>query len=228
MTRSLFRAALAAGAALAFALPAQAEVTESSDSHFVTRHAVEIAAQPGDAWLALIAPADWWADSHTWSADAANLTLTPRAGACFCEVIPAEDNGDTAGLEGSAQHMTVVQAVPRKVLRMRGALGPLQSEPVDGVLTITMQAIEGEDGETIGTRMVWEYVVGGTMRFEVAEISKAVDGVIGQQALGLAEALGGMIAEEEVEEEPSAFDSAFGPTGEESGETPVTGLPEGR
>ena len=117
---------------------------------------------------------------------------------------------------------------------MRGALGPLQSEPVDGVLTITMQPIEGADGEdeeATGTRIVWEYVVGGTMRFEVPQIAKAVDGVIGQQALGLAETLGGPLAassrtdeepeEAEEAEGPSAFDSAFGdgvadPEGEEA------------
>ncbi len=211
MIRSFSGAATALVFATALAVPAQAEVTETSDSHFVVRHAVDIAAEPKDAWLALIAPGDWWDDSHTWSADASNLTLTPQAGGCFCERMPAEDEGETMGLEGSVQHMMVVQAVPRKVLRMRGALGPLQSEPVDGVLTITMQEVEDEDGEVTGTRMVWEYVVGGTMRFEVPTISKAVDGVIGQQAMGLAETLGGPLAEEEEEEAPSAFDSAFGP-----------------
>ena len=222
-------AAMAIAALSVQAAPALAEVTESSDSHFVTRHAVDVAAEPGDAWLALISPGDWWNDSHTWSADASNLTLTPQAGGCFCETIPAEDGENSFGLEGSVQHMVVVQAVPQKVLRMRGALGPLQSEPVDGVMTITMQPIigDGADGDVSGTRIVWEYVVGGTMRFEVPNISKAVDGVVGQQALGLAQALGGPLgAEEETEKGPSAFDQAFGldakdpaPVDEDAGET---------
>lgn len=217
MIRFIRTAALALAASTCLVSPAQAEVTESSDSHFVTRYAVEVAAPPKEVWLALIAPGDWWNDSHTWSTDASNMSLTPQAGGCFCETIPAEDGVTTYGLEGSVQHMVVVQAVPRKVLRMRGALGPLQSEPVDGVMTITMQEIEDEDGEARGTRIVWEYVVGGTMRFEIPQISKAVDGVIGQQALGLAEALGGPIVEDE-EGEASAFDSAFGPDGDGEGE----------
>ncbi|MBB3035302.1 SRPBCC family protein [Alteriqipengyuania lutimaris] len=209
------RAALVACCAIcALGAPAGAEVTETSDSHFVTRHAVDVAVPPADAWLALISPADWWNDSHTWSADAANLALTPQAGGCFCETIPAEDGENASGLEGSVQHMSVLQAVPRKVLRMRGALGPLQSEPVDGVMTITLQPIEDDDGELAGTRIVWEYIVGGAMRFEIPQISKAVDGVIGQQALGLAEALGGPLGENA--EGPSAFDSAFGPASDDS------------
>lgn len=214
-----FASILLAGTAVA-TLPARAEVIETSDTHFVSRHAVDVAAEPKDVWLALIAPGDWWNDSHTWSADASNMVLTPQAGGCFCETIPAEDEGDTFGLEGSVQHMVVIQAVPRKVLRMRGGLGPLQSEPVDGVMTITLQPIEGaEDGEAAGTRIVWEYIVGGTMRYEVPQISKAVDAVIAQQALGLADALGGPIVKEEEESAPaSAFDEAFGPAG--SGDSP--------
>ena len=150
MIRPMRNAAIALCAASVLAAPAQAEVTESSDTHFVSRHSVDIGVQPKDAWLALIAPGDWWNDSHTWSADASNMRLTPQAGGCFCETIPAEDGAQTMGLEGSVQHMVVVQAVPRKVLRMRGGLGPLQSEPVDGVLTITLQPIEQAGDESEG------------------------------------------------------------------------------
>ncbi|MEL7691391.1 SRPBCC family protein [Citromicrobium bathyomarinum] len=230
----MIRTAMAVAALLATPIlmpaAAQAEVVEQSDTHFVVRSTLDIAAQPKDVWLALIAPGDWWNDRHTWSGDAANMTLTPQAGGCFCETIPAEDKGaDTFGLQGSVQHMVVVQAVPRKVLRMRGALGPLQSEPVDGVLTITLQPIEdpGKKGKVIGAQVVWEYVVGGTMRFEIDTISKAVDAVIGEQALGLAEAVGGVIEEADPEDEKSSkFDEAFGQAPDE--ETPVTGLGKGR
>ncbi|MBT46539.1 MAG: hypothetical protein CL806_04740 [Citromicrobium sp.] len=230
----MIRTAMAIAALLATPLlmpaAAQAEVIERSDTHFVVRSTLDIDAQPKDVWLALIAPGDWWSDKHTWSGDAANMTLTPQAGECFCETIPAKDDGENMfGLEGSVQHMVVIQAVPRKVLRMRGGLGPLQSEPVDGVLTITLQPIEAPDekGEVIGTQVVWEYVVGGTMRFEIDTISKAVDAVIGEQALGLAEAVGGVIEEAEPEAEKSSkFDEVFGPEPEE--ETPVTGLGKGR
>jgi hypothetical protein len=67
---------------------------------------------------------------------------------------------------------------------MVGALGPLQSEPVNGVLTIAISEVEG------GTRIVWEYNVGGQMRYEVPVIARAVDAVMGLQLAGLAKPLG--------------------------------------
>ena len=50
MIRSFSGAATALVFATALAVPAQAEVTETSDSHFVVRPAVDIAAAPKDAW----------------------------------------------------------------------------------------------------------------------------------------------------------------------------------
>ena len=38
--------------------------------------------------------------------------------------------------------MRVIQAYPEEPLRMVGALGPLQSEPVAGVLTIALTEVE--------------------------------------------------------------------------------------
>lgn len=182
----MMKSAIGAMALLAVAAPASAEVVQSSATHFVTRDSVTVKAAPKAAWLALITPGDWWADDHTWSGMAANLMLSPQGGGCFCERIPEKDSASEVGLAGSAHHMTVVMAEPMKVLRMRGGLGPLQSEPVDGVLTITMQA----DKASGGTRIVMEYVVGGHMRYEVPTISKAVDGVMSLQLGRLADKLG--------------------------------------
>lgn len=173
-------------AALIPAAPAAAEVVQSSAGHFVTRDTATVKAAPKAAWLTLIAPGDWWDDAHTWSGKAANMSIVPQGGGCFCERLPEKDSASEIGLSGSAQHMTVVMAEPMKVLRMRGALGPLQSEPVDGVLTITMQPEKASGG----TKIVWEYVVDGHMRFEVDKISKAVDGVMSQQLGHLADKLG--------------------------------------
>jgi hypothetical protein len=181
------RGMMAATAAfiLAQASLASAEVVETSGDHFVTRESVTVKAAPKAAWLALIDPAGWWDKGHTWSGSAANLSLAPQAGGCFCERLPEKDTATEIGLAGSAQHLTVVMAEPMKVLRMRGALGPLQSEPVDGVLTITMQAVAGG-----GTKLVWEYVVGGHMRYPVGKISASVDEVMSQQLGHLADKLG--------------------------------------
>ncbi len=171
--------------ALALGAPAAAEVVETSAGHFVTRNSVTVKAAPKATWLALIEPADWWDKDHTWSGSAANLSLVPQGGGCFCERLPEKDNAPDTGLSGSAQHMTVVMAEPAKVLRMRGGLGPLQSEPVDGVLTITLQPAVGG-----GTKLVWEYVVAGHMRYPVNKISASVDTVMSQQLARLADKLG--------------------------------------
>jgi hypothetical protein len=80
--------------------------------------------------------------------------------------------------------MRVIQAYPERALRMQGALGPLQSEPVNGILTIAISEVEQ------GTRIVWEYNVGGPMRYELPVIARAVDGVMGLQIKSLAKGLG--------------------------------------
>ena len=182
-----FHATLAAIGLATLAVPASAEVVATSDSGFVTKASARVAATPRETWLALIKPSDWWNDAHTWSADASNMTLVPSAGGCFCEKIPGE--GDIP-LDGSAQHAIVVQAVPDRALRLRGGLGPLQAVPATGVLTVTLSEIDG------GTRIDWEYNVGGPMGFEIGQISKAVDGVMNQQLSGLRDHLGSLDGDE--------------------------------
>lgn len=172
-------------AAALLAAPAAAEVVEQTDNGFATRDSATVKATPYEVWQALIAPARWWNDGHTWSGDAQNMFLSAQGGGCFCEMLPVRAGAPEGVRRGSAMHMLVVQADPPQVLRMRGGLGPLQSEPVDGVLTVTLAPADG------GTRIVWEYVVGGHMRFEVATIAKAVDGVMSQQLRGLAALFGG-------------------------------------
>ncbi|MBV7266731.1 SRPBCC family protein [Erythrobacter ani] len=179
-----FFTAAAAIAALAAAMPVSAEVTEQSENGFITRDEAVLDATPKEVWLALITPSSWWNSAHTWSADSTNLTLTPQAGGCFCERIPEAEDAGRITLEGSVEHMRVIQAYPESALRMKGALGPLQSEPVTGILTIAISEAAG------GTRVVWEYNVGGKMRFETPVIAAAVDGVMSQQLNGLAELLG--------------------------------------
>ncbi|GAB4478681.1 MAG: hypothetical protein OHK0018_09770 [Erythrobacter tepidarius] len=169
---------------LLYPAPGAAEVISRGTDSFVSRHEVVVKASPKEVWLALISPAGWWTREHTWSGDAANLTLTPQAGGCFCEKIPEVDEPGRFTLEGSVEHMRVIQAYPERALRMQGALGPLQSEPVNAILTIAISQVEQ------GTRIVWEYNVGGPMRYDVPVIARAVDGVIGVQIASLAKGLG--------------------------------------
>lgn len=197
MTKRLL--ALAA-ATLVLSAPAAAEVVHTTETGFTTRDSVVVKGTPYDAWLTLIAPAKWWNKSHSWSGDAANLYISAQANGCFCELLPAPEGAPEEVRRGSALHMTVVMADPGKVLRMRGGLGPLQSEPADGVLTVTLSQVDG------GTRIVWEYVVGGPMRYEIPMISKAVDGVMSEQLRGLARVLGPVGVEDKPEDtgEPAA------------------------
>ncbi|WP_337660978.1 SRPBCC family protein [Erythrobacter sp. Alg231-14] len=181
---SLSVGSIAMVAAALGAAPALAEVVETDDDHFITRAEAIVSATPTETWLALISPARWWSSEHTWSADAANLSLTPQAGGCFCERIPEVDEPGRFTLEGSVEHMRVIQAYPNVALRMQGALGPLQSEPVTGILTIAISEAEN------GTRIVWEYNVGGQMRYPAAVISNAVDGVMTLQLTRLSAELG--------------------------------------
>ncbi len=223
LTARVFGAAamLAAGAALSISAPISAKVTKADDKGFVTRDTAVVEAEPKAVWLALISPSKWWNKAHTWSGDAANLTLRPQAGGCFCERIPEDPDSDEVTLEGSVEHLRVIQAFPEKVLRMRGGLGPLQSEPATGVLTIAIGA--NEDGE--GTRIVWEYVVGGTMRYKVPVIAKVVDGVMTQQLDALAAMLGRIdkrVADDapavDTQEEVAGPDEDAPSTGEETKE----------
>ena len=201
---------LIALAALALASPLSAEVVQTTDSGFTTRDSVVVKGTPFDVWLALISPAKWWNKGHTWSGDAANLYISAQANGCFCELLPAPEGAPEEVRRGSALHMTVVMADPGRVLRMRGGLGPLQSEPAEGVLTVTMGEVEG------GTRIVWEYVVGGPMRYEVPVIAKAVDGVMSQQLRGLAGLLGPVEPATGAKDEKPA-----GEDGESSADEPV-------
>lgn len=181
-----FMAISIAAGALVLGSSLQAEVVDMKADGFVTRDSVSVAASPLKSWLALIKPAEWWNPEHSWSGDAANLVLTPQAGGCFCERIPGSDRPGASAMDGSAMHALVVQAFPLRVLRLRGGLGPLQGEPATGVLTITLKEVES------GTRILWEYNVGGPMRYKIAEIAPAVDGVMSEQLHRLQAYLGAL------------------------------------
>ena len=85
-------------------------------------------------------------------------------------------------------HMRVVYAEPNRALRMVGGLGPLQSEAVNGTMTVTFKPVDGSGGKV--TRILWEYVVGGFMRYKSDTISGAVDKVLVGQMDGLVKLLG--------------------------------------
>jgi uncharacterized protein YndB with AHSA1/START domain len=164
----------AASLALACA-PAQAEVVAKSDIGFVSRNTVEVSAKPEAVWAALVVPSGWWNGQHTYSGDAANLSLAPVAGGCFCERLPVPVGAPAWAQPGAVEHMRVINIEPGKAMRLSGGLGPLQSEAVDGVLTITLKPTDK------GTRILFEYVVGGYMRYTTDQIGPLVDKVMLEQ-----------------------------------------------
>jgi hypothetical protein len=190
---------LATMLALTLASPAAAKLIDQSDAGFTTAHSARVAASPEDAWKMLRAPQNWWSGDHSWSGDAANFWMDAQAGGCFCEKLPG-----AAGAMGSVQHARIIFAKPGELLRLSGALGPLQGEAVTGTLTIQIKPMDG------GSLIRFDYVVGGYMRFKVADIAPAVDSVISQQLGGLAKALGGALPQEgtAVQEEGGLADTA--------------------
>ncbi len=184
--------------ALALVLPilaltapaARAEVHQKGEGGFVIRTGADVEALPNAVWRTLVNPSGWWSPDHTYSSDAANLSLDPRVEGCFCELLP---NGDSpnAAPRGHVEHMRVIFLDRGRMLRLSGALGPLQSEAVTGTLTVNLKARDGG-----GTRILWEYVVGGYMRYKTDEIAPAVDKVISEQMARLAARLGPVSAPE--------------------------------
>jgi uncharacterized protein YndB with AHSA1/START domain len=151
---------------LAAAGPAPAEVKSVMPNGFEVATAATIAAPADRVYAALGEIGRWWSPSHTFSRDAANLSIELRAGGCFCEALK---NG------GSVQHLQVVYAAPSEGLRLRGALGPLQTEGVDGTLSWTLKPVEG------GTSVTQTYVVGGYVGSGMEQWAPRVDRVLDEQ-----------------------------------------------
>jgi uncharacterized protein YndB with AHSA1/START domain len=150
---------------LAVAGPAAAEVKSVTANGFEVASMAMIAAPPDRVYAALGEVGHWWSPSHTFSKDAANLSMELRAGSCFCERLKSG---------GSVQHM-VVYAAPGAGLRLRGALGPLQVEGVEGTLSWTLKPADG------GTSVAQSYVVGGYIRTGMEQWAPRVDRVLDEQ-----------------------------------------------
>lgn len=147
---------------LLLATPAWAEVVRESDTSFATRHKLTVAAPPEKVWEALVHPERWWDAAHSYSGDAANLSLDLRPGGCWCE--------KTA--KGGVEHMRVVYIARGDTLRLTGGLGPLQAMPVTAVMTVTLRP----DGA--GTELTASYAVAGP---GLAGIAAPVDSVLAGQ-----------------------------------------------
>jgi len=166
----LSAAVLAALAALACAAPAAADVRQSAADALVLEWSARVSAPPSAAYEALGRIGEWWSGAHTYSGDAANLSLRAEAGACFCE----------RWREGSVEHGRVVLALKDRMLRVDGALGPLQAKAVAGVLTFALKP----DGP--GTTLAITYRVNGAGASALDQDAASVDRVLAEQVARLA------------------------------------------
>lgn len=158
--------ALGTAALMATAFGASAAVVDQQANGFSLQEKVTIKAAPDKVWAELVQPQHWWDGAHSFSGDAKNMTLDAHAGGCWCETFP---NG------GSAQHMTIVNVIPNKLLRMRGALGPFQSTGMDGAMNIVLT----QKGDTTEVQLV--YNIGGYTWGGYQSLPTSADGVLGLQ-----------------------------------------------
>lgn len=107
---------LAATTALLAPRGALAEVTGDAQG-FVVKHEAVVALPPAQAYALALRVQEWRDPAHTYSGDAANLSLRAEPGGCWCEKL-----GEGAFVE----HMRVVLAWPGRTLRLQGGFGPLQ------------------------------------------------------------------------------------------------------
>jgi hypothetical protein len=150
------------------ALPAAADVAAMSPGALVIHAETRLAVPPRRVWAALIHPGQWWSSAHTYSGDAHNLSLDARAGGCWCERFGAS----------AVEHARVIMILHRDgtdMLRLSGAIGPLQEMAVNGVLTFTIT------GDGAGAKIEMTYRVSGDPGLHLDGIASGVDTVLLEQ-----------------------------------------------
>ena len=157
---------LAAGAMTVATATLSAVVVDLADNGFTVKSTVTVDAEPAKAFQALVDVGKWWDPAHTYTQDAANLSIDAKPQGCFCERLP----GKTA-----AVHMTVVNVVTGQMLRLEGGLGPLQALGVAGSMTWTVKP--ADRGATVELR----YAVGGYNPGGFNALAPAVDTVLRSQ-----------------------------------------------
>lgn len=153
----------------ALAADVYGEVKSAGGDSFVVVHSRRVDAPPGSVYAALPAIGRWWSSEHTYSGDAANLSLKAEAGSCFCERWPG----------GEVEHGRTIMVLRDRILRLQTSLGPLQGRAVNGVLTFELKPDEGSGGKA--TSLTLTYTVNGAGASALDKSAPAVDGVLREQ-----------------------------------------------
>lgn len=143
-----------------------ADVSDSSENGFTVKISTNIHAAPADVFSHIIRVGDWWSPDHTYSGDSRNLSIEARPGGCFCEKLAGD---------GGVQHMEVIFVAPGKMLRLTGALGPLQQLATTGTMTFSLSP----SGD--GTKLDVTYTVAGYMPQGMNTLAAPVNEVLTAQ-----------------------------------------------
>lgn len=162
-------AAIMVCATLALAPSARAEVASAAPSVFEIRAESSVSVPPERVWTALGEIGRWWNSSHTYSGDAANMTMPLEAGACFCE---RWGNGQSVA---HGQVVLVMEHEGVRTLRFIGGLGPLQASGVTGVMTWTVAP------DPAGAKITMHYRAAGDAGLGLDAMAPLVDQVLTEQ-----------------------------------------------
>jgi len=153
-------------ACLFAASPASAEVLSSSANGFEIQHSVNLVIPQPKAFAAFGQVGQWWNKEHTYSGDAARMSLQVRPGGCFCETL---DGG------GGIEHLRVAYVQPGERIVLTGGLGPLLYEATAGVMDVKVERIAG------GSRVTMNYRAAGFAKGGADKLAPLVDQVLGDQ-----------------------------------------------
>jgi len=146
---------------------ANAEVKASAPDGMVIQVRGEAPLGRDDAWTRLLKIGSWWSGEHTYSGNAASMTIDPVAGGCWCEKWSG----------GQVEHGRVIYMKPKEAIRFSSALGPLQGLGVSGVLTLTLA-----DGSAPGkTALTLDMKVTGSSLSGLDKMAPLVDMVLSEQ-----------------------------------------------
>jgi len=148
------------------AAPASAEVVGASPNGFEVQEVVNLVVPQPSAYAAFGQVGQWWNKAHTYSGDAARMSLQLRPGGCLCEPL---DGG------GGIEHMRVTYLKPGEQIVLTGSLGPLLYQATAGVMDVKFERIAG------GTRVTMNYRAAGFARSDGDRLAPLVDQVLAEQ-----------------------------------------------
>lgn len=161
---------LAATVLVAAAAPARAEVKTATANGFEIEQRQQVEASPAALYKAFADVPRWWSGDHSYSGQAANLSLELRAGGCWCERLPGG---------GGVEHMRIAYLQPGRKIVLTGALGPLLYEAATGVMQVTVEP------RGSGATLVLNYRAAGFANGGAQRLAPVVDKVLQAQLLRL-------------------------------------------